>query len=206
MTNKKMFFFCQLFNCPFFSFISLGGIWRIFWRIFRHTATKFSSFRSKSHTTEKVMGFFFSFFFSTMTIFETHGNLLRTDIPVIAHCISRNARQSAGIARKLKDKFPVLKTIRPYEGKIGGVVVREENGTIIVGMVTKEKHFHKPTYENLEKALLELKKYALQNGITALALPCIGAGRDFLHWPTVRQIIFRHFWHCSTCVTIYYWQ
>ncbi len=157
--------------------------------------------------TEKVMGIFFlSFFCSTMTIFETRGDLLRSDIPAIAHCISRNARQSAGIARKLKNKFPVLRTIRPYEGKVGGIVVRKENGKIIVGMVTKEKHFHKPTYENLEKALLELKKYAWQHGINALALPCIGVGLDRLHWPTVRQIIFKHFWQCSIHVTIYYWQ
>lgn len=83
-----------------------------------------------------------------------------------------------------------------------GAVVRSEEIRDILGIVTKEKYYHKPTYESMQRGLDGLKTY-LEGGLWTLdneekftielIMPCLGCGLDGLNWETVRGMIFETF-------------
>lgn len=77
-----------------------------------------------------------------------------------------------------------------YDPVIGDCFIFEDTCTLI----TKEKVYHKPTYETIKMALERLKEVlntAREDNITIdkLAFPKIGCGIDSLEWKKVKQII-----------------
>ena len=69
--------------------------------------------------------------------------------------------------------------------------------------VTKERHFHKPTYDTLQSSLVSLREECVGRGIGQLCMPRIGCGLDRLEWDRVRQMIMDTFSECGVSVTIY---
>ena len=113
----------------------------------------------------------------------------------IVHCVSADFTMGAGIAKAISYRYGFTAADVPDEIKESCVqVTRGKRGTLyqygkILNLVTKEKHWHKPTYFTLECSLRELKEFCLSQQITALAMPRIGCGLDRLYWPTVRSVL-----------------
>lgn len=59
----------------------------------------------------------------------------------------------------------------------------------VLNLVTKERYFHKPTYESMTNALCEMMLVCVHHGITKIAMPTIGCGLDRLRWSRVSEII-----------------
>ena len=56
-------------------------------------------------------------------------------------------------------------------------------------MVTKNRHYDKPTYYNLRKSLCRMKSHILTYGIKKINLPQIGFALDELEWAPVFNIV-----------------
>jgi O-acetyl-ADP-ribose deacetylase (regulator of RNase III) len=117
----------------------------------------------------------------------------------LAHCISADFGMGKGIAtefnkrfnmkQKLQNKYPDY--INEWHRRKWSFNCILEDG--VFNLITKERYFHKPTYDSLYGALNLMKFIAVQKGITRIAMPIIGCGLDKLQWDKVSEIIKKIF-------------
>ena len=125
-----------------------------------------------------------------MNIKEEKGNLFNTSNDYfLAHCISLDFAMGAGIAVEFNKRFKLRKKLN----KISNIIDIEVCDCVLIdrvfNLITKEKYFQKPTYQSLEKSLLEMKRIIIENKIKKLAMPKIACGLDRLQWGKVKEII-----------------
>ena len=107
----------------------------------------------------------------------------------LAHCISSDFALGAGIAKTFDSvynmRFKLFNKYPDYD-YYGGDALLVEN---VFNLVTKEKYWHKPTYDTLRESLEMMKEQMHFECITNLAMPRLGCGLDRLQWPKVYEII-----------------
>ena len=111
----------------------------------------------------------------------------------LVHCISGDYSLGAGVAKGIDKSYDMaLKLFMDYplppdsvDAYVGKALLVEN----VFNLVTKGHWKEKPTYDNLKNALLDMKQQCLDEGITKLAMPKIGCGRDKLSWVDVSDII-----------------
>lgn len=107
----------------------------------------------------------------------------------LAHCISADFALGAGIAKAFDDvynmKFKLYRNYDNYEYN-GGDCLPVDN---VFNLVTKQKCWHKPTYDSLRDALEMMKEQIEFLNVTKLAMPWIGCGLDRLQRDQVYDII-----------------
>lgn len=133
---------------------------------------------------------------------------------VLAHCISSDFVMGAGIAKlftnrgvkqKLLDNYPQAWNNFGY-----GIPIFMKNH-VVYNLITKEKVYHKPTYDTLRQSLESLRAWIKQaykcGQIHAMkvAMPLIGCGLDQLEWDKVEQIIKECFEHTDIEIFICEW-
>lgn len=110
----------------------------------------------------------------------------------LAHCISADFSLGAGIAKKFDKVYDMsFKLFRDYPDYYESY---EDNGEALLvdnvfNLVTKKKYYHKPTYDSLTNALVDMKNMCECFNITKLAMPKIASGLDKLDWDKVYDII-----------------
>ena len=139
---------------------------------------------------------------------EIKGDLFTNkDADMIVHCISRDAAMGAGIAKIFRQKYPDMpKRVLDAKPIVGNTVVYfdRENNRYIANMITKERYFHKPTYNTFSKALTSLYIKANDLGVAHIAMPKIGAGLDRLDWEENKKKIQKTFENTDIDITVYY--
>ncbi len=125
---------------------------------------------------------------------------------VLAHCISADYALGAGIATIFRNKYGVKAALlrKFIQNKWDGIGRCDftnnneaEDGTgypLVANLVTKEKCYHKPTYDTLKQALEDMKNglinvYAPCGAVHKIGMPLIGCGIDRLKWERVSEII-----------------
>ena len=113
----------------------------------------------------------------------------------LAHCISADFGMGKGIViefnkrfdmkRKLQSKYPDYVNKWHHNNWCGDCILEGR----VLNLITKERYFHKPTYESLKTALLVCHLECIYNDITKIAMPIIGCGLDRLQWDKVSEII-----------------
>lgn len=104
----------------------------------------------------------------------------------LAHCISSDYALGAGIAVAFNKKYDMKrKLFLKGTGKYPDCI---QIGNVF-NLVTKNKCWEKPTYENLRSSLFLMKDAIVSKRITHLAMPRIGSGLDRLEWAKVKEII-----------------
>lgn len=107
----------------------------------------------------------------------------------LAHCISADFALGAGIAKVFDNvynmKFKLYRNYDNYEYH-GGDALPVDN---VFNLVTKQKYWHKPTYDSLRESLEMMKEQLDFLGATKLAMPKIASGLDRLDWTKVYDII-----------------
>lgn len=109
----------------------------------------------------------------------------------LAHCISADFGMGKGIVvefnkrfdmkRKLQTKYPDY--IDQFtRHRIGGDCILEGR---VLNLITKERYYGKPTIVTMRIALQKMKKICIEEDITKIATPTIGAGLDRLKWDNV---------------------
>lgn len=129
-----------------------------------------------------------------MTINEINGDLFR--VPqgyYLAHCISGDYALGAGIAKRFDEEYNMrFKLFRDYaipDGEKSANVGRALLVDNVFNLVTKERCFHKPTYDTLYDTLVDMREQCEDFDITRLAMPLIGCGLDKLEWDKVKDVI-----------------
>lgn len=112
-----------------------------------------------------------------------------------AHCISRDYALGAGIAVEFNKRYDMRKILvelsKEKPETLNEKCIEVEN---VFNLVTKERCFDTPTYNSLEKALLEMKEKISKNkNVKKLVMPKIACGIDRLSWDKVEPMIKKIF-------------
>ena len=123
---------------------------------------------------------------------EIYGDLFKVDSSyTLAHCISADCKMGAGIAKLFVKHNPEMrKVLQSVNPKISDAICYTGgNRHNVINLITKERYFHKPTRENFNKAIIEMKRLALSYNIKKIAIPQIGSGLDRLNWKESSKFI-----------------
>jgi len=128
-----------------------------------------------------------------MKLIEKKMNLFEVDDKYyFVHCISADFAMGAGIAVEFNKRFSMRARLRTRFGH-----KTDFPKTVLVykvfNLITKAKYYDKPTYQTIEKTIVEMKDICEQESIKYLAMPKIGCGLDRLSWGKVREIIKEQF-------------
>lgn len=111
----------------------------------------------------------------------------------LAHCISGDYALGAGIAKAFDANYSMrFKLHRDFaipEGEKFANVGRALLVDNVFNLVTKQRCFHKPTYDSLYETLVDMREQCENLGIDKLAMPLIGCGLDCLSWDKVKDVI-----------------
>ena len=99
----------------------------------------------------------------------------------LAHCISADFALGAGIAKNFNELYDMRNKLNEYYADqkyqcVGKALMVSK----VFNLVTKQRYWHKPTYDNLRKSLMALKLHCMKLEIKKLAMPKIAAGLDRL--------------------------
>lgn len=111
----------------------------------------------------------------------------------LAHCISGDYALDVDIAKKFDEVYNMrFKLNRDYAipecekfANVGRALLVDN----VFNLVTKQRYFHKPTYDDLYDALIDMKGQIEDFGITKLAMSKISSGLDCLEWECVKDVI-----------------
>lgn len=135
-----------------------------------------------------------------MILNEKKGNLFELEGKyALAHCISLDCEMGKGIAVEFDKRFRGMKRwlkeiVSVYDMNFPKTIPAiDKNKRVIFNLITKRNYWGKPTYETIEKCIIEMANYCLRHEIKYLAMPKIGCGLDRLQWGKVREIIKEEF-------------
>lgn len=123
----------------------------------------------------------------------------------LVHCISADFKLGAGIAKEINKRFDMRNKLITWDRELDEKtrLVRQIFGHTkcilidkVFNLITKDKYYHKPTYESMAAAINDLRFHidgTIEEYYTdmKLAMPKIGCGLDKLEWPRVEEIIER---------------
>jgi hypothetical protein len=125
-----------------------------------------------------------------MSINEVKGDLFTGPMPYV-HCVSKDFKMGAGIAKIFRDKYGSMEYLIGQNKQIGEVaILRIEEGFVFY-LVTKEHYYDKPTYKSMENSLKSLHRILVLNDIDSISIPKIGCGLDKLDWEKVKLLIHK---------------
>ena len=119
----------------------------------------------------------------------------------LAHCISSDLAMGAGIALKFSELFGGKDELYKQNLKIGDVGWLKREGRYIYYLITKERYWHKPSYEDLTKCLHRLNSLCIEHKVEKISIPRLGCGLDKLQWSEVKKIIEKEL---AIKVVVYY--
>ena len=131
------------------------------------------------------------------TLLEKKGNNLDSNEST-AQCVSADFKMAAGVAREIKQQFPMRKpTSNSVRQKALWPHNIEKPQRFVYHMIAKQRYFHKPTHKALRASLLAFKSHAETNNVTRISMPRIRCGLDQLDWQKIRDMI-QDVFHGST--------
>lgn len=145
-----------------------------------------------------------------MKLIVEKGDLFDLDSTyALVHCISLDCAMGAGIAVEFDKRFPdmkgdLLRTIGWNDGNNPFTIEHHENDRRIYNLITKEKYWHKPTYQSFEKSLEKLVELCVDSNVNHLAMPKIGCGLDRLKWNMVKEMIIEAFGNTDIEIVVRY--
>jgi O-acetyl-ADP-ribose deacetylase (regulator of RNase III) len=121
----------------------------------------------------------------------------------LAHCVSKDLRMGAGIAKIFREKYGV-DGLAEQLAQVGDLAVMPiPDNKYIFYLVTKNLAYEKPTYANLKESLIGLAEICKALKLGSVSMPKIGCGLDGLEWVQVSKIIEEVFADGSVKITIY---
>ncbi|XP_014664184.1 PREDICTED: uncharacterized protein LOC106806688 [Priapulus caudatus] len=136
---------------------------------------------------------------------EVKGDIFSaSDTKSLAHCISRDRVLVKGISKHFKKKFGGAKDLKDQNKEVGAVAVLKRGQRFIYYLVTKDKHFQKPTYAALRQSLRATREHCRQHRVKHLCMSRLGCGLDGLDWTRMSAMIVSIFKPLAITVSVYY--
>ncbi len=146
---------------------------------------------------------------------NVEGDILLTRAQAIAHGVAANDPMNQGLAKALHEKYPAMHKDfhhwchqhhpKPGEAWMWGGT----DGVRIINLITQNGgygHGAKPesaTLPNVNHALKALRKIAVKEGFTSIALPRLATGVGGLDWEEVEPLIEKHLGDLDIPVYVY---
>ena len=129
-----------------------------------------------------------------MTFVECVGDLFSVEPEwALAHCVGSDFVMGAGIAKEFRDKYGNVDWLLENSRGVGtALLLMHEDRNIFYLITKKRSRYEKPTYANIEAAVVDMFGWATGVGITQIAMPRIGCGLDGKKWETIRGLLERH--------------
>lgn len=126
----------------------------------------------------------------------------------LAHCVNASYTLGAGIAKTFEKEYAMKlwlqkKFPQPEDDEAYYVGKALRVGRVF-NLVTKVKHYNKPTYGTLRSALEDMRRQCEELGVKKLAMPKIGCGLDRLAWDKVEAMILDVFVGCDIEIIVCY--
>ena len=136
-----------------------------------------------------------------MNMNEIQGDLFAaSDDVYLVHCISKDYKMGAGIAVEFNKRFSLRARLSRINIQFPSCV---QVGRVF-NLITKEKYWHKPTYETMHIALIALKKLCQNQNIHHIAMPKLGCGLDNLSWNHVKRTVTDVFKDYDIQIDVYF--
>lgn len=148
-------------------------------------------------------------------IIEVEGDILLSKAVVIAHGVAANDPMNQGLAKSLHEKMPSMhkdfhhwchqKHPEPGEAWVWAAA----DGVRVVNLITQDGGYGhgarpgKASIQNVNHALKALKKIAIKEKFSSLALPRLATGVGGLSWDDVRPVIQEQLWDLDMPVYLY---
>ena len=124
-----------------------------------------------------------------------HGDMFNTPrVRAYAQGVSCAGTMDAGVAIAFKKRWPRM--FEDYKARcddkrfnLGDVIVWNEGDEVIYSLAIQEHWKKKATLPALNRALAKMLTLATAAGVTAIAMPRIGAGLGGLDWPRVKDVL-----------------
>ena len=133
-----------------------------------------------------------------MKIEYVSGDLMQTSERVIIHGCNSHGVMGSGVARLIRDQFPVAYHV--YRNSylqdglsLGTIVWAETCGKIIGNAITQRNYGRVQDiyvdYDAVRSAMKNVNAYCVEHGIARVAMPKIGAGLGGGDWIVIAKII-----------------
>ena len=126
----------------------------------------------------------------------------------LAHCVNATYELGAGIAKTFSEKYNMKNRLRGVFPQPKDDEAYYVGKALLLGnvfnLVTKVKHYNKPSYGTLRSALEDMRRQCVGLGIQKVAMPKIGCGLDRLDWEKVEHMIFDVFTGCDIEIVVCY--
>lgn len=113
----------------------------------------------------------------------------------LAHCISADFGMGKGIVVEFNKRFDMKHKLQAkYPDYLNQFTHHRTGGDCILegrvlNLITKERYYEKPTIITMRLALQKMKTICIEEDITKIAMPTIGAGLDRLNFDdAIKQI------------------
>ncbi len=128
-----------------------------------------------------------------------HGDLLTSDLRIIAHGTNTHGVMGSGIALQIRNKWPnvyeAYRSLHQTQGLELGTIqpVSTPDGRIVVNCMTQPAFGRDggryADYDAIARCIQALNQVASDNGVVEIGLPKIGAGLGGGDWAVIEGII-----------------
>lgn len=101
---------------------------------------------------------------SKLVFREVEGDLFTApDEYALAHCVAADMKMGAGIAVKFREKYGQIDDLLNQGATAGGLAILKDGSRFIYYLVSKNKTYQKPTYQDLFLSLHAMKAHMVRN-------------------------------------------
>ncbi len=148
-------------------------------------------------------------------IYEVEGDILLTRAQIVAHGVCANDPMNQGLAKTLHENFPVMHKEfhhwchqhhpKPGEVWLWAGLPRPKIAHLIIkeGGYSHHPEPVKTSTTHIKHALHALKKLALKENFTSIALPRLGTGLGGIEWELILPIIHQELGSLAIPVYVY---
>ena len=130
------------------------------------------------------------------TFLEEDGDLFELSQEwALAHCVGEDLIMGKGIAVEFKKRYGHVDWLTAQKKHVGETLLLPNTmiDRNVFYLITKKwSKRSKPSYEDIEKCVVDLFLQAKQKKITKIGMPKIGCGLDGKDWNQIKKIIQKH--------------
>jgi O-acetyl-ADP-ribose deacetylase (regulator of RNase III) len=130
------------------------------------------------------------------------GDLLASNLEVIAHGCNCHGVMGSGIAAQIRDKWPNVYEVYKLKHRTMGLElgtilpVRTLDGRLVINCMTQDNFGRSGdrfvSYDAVESCMAQMNAAAPSWGVAEIGMPKIGAGLGGGDWETIEEIIVRN--------------